>query len=193
MKRYIRCSTNKYNFQPGDKVTVYESKVGYANYDAEFISSYINKYGVEIAVIEPYRSGYKEVPYSYIIPSEKEYFYSLTLKDVLNPGFIRKLNHKDDSIWCRKIPYKRVDRDTSIENVVGSEADIICTKSGSEPRFRVVIIDYISKHGSTDRDITDEYGLAADDGLVQDALSILKNAPEVIVNFAGYQRTFRRT
>ena len=192
MKRYLKCSTNKYNFRSGDRVTVYEGKVGYANYDTTFIDSYLNSHGVEVALVEGSFGKTKEVPYSCIIPSEKEYFYSLTIEDVLTPEFVAELNHKDDSMWCKKISYKRVDRDQSIENTVGSDADIICTNPGENPKYRVVIIDYISKHYNVDRDITDESGLTADDELIYDALDILKHADEVIVNFAGYQRTFRK-
>lgn len=192
MKRMIIATrgTDPDDFSPfhwGDEVTVYESKVGYANYDGVLVDTYVNEHGVKIGVVET-EGGYHDVPYSYIVPSQKKYFYSLNIDDVLQKSFINKLVNKDDSIFCKKIPYKRVDRDASMENVVGCEADIISYNDG----FRVVITQYISKHYDVTRDIQDERGLSVNDPMIDEALSILKTAPEVIVNFAGYQRTFKR-
>lgn len=199
MKRYIRCSTlNKYGIQPGDPITVYNSKEGYTNYEADFIESYINRDGHEIAIIEkPRERGQDEVYYNQIIPSQRDYFYSLTLSDVLTPEFVASMVHNKDSIWCKNVRYSRVDRDMSIENVVRNDAYIGCSNhSGTcmvdTPRFKVSIVSYISKHGSIDRDVICEYDLLAGDELVYEALDVLRHADEVVVNFAGYQRTLRR-
>ena len=182
MKRYIKSNQV---LQVGDEVTVYEGKVGYANYDGVLVDIYTNKYGSEMGVVET-RGGYDDVHLTSIIPSQKKYFYSLTRDDILQKSFVKKLVNRDDSMWCRKIPCKRVDRDNSIENIVGYEADIIRESNG----FRVVITNYISKHYEETRDIRDEHQLSADDPMIDEALDILKTAPEVIVNFAGYQRKF---
>lgn len=192
MKRMIVAThgTDADDFAPfhwGDEVTVYEGKVGYANYDGVLVDTYVNEHGVKIGVVET-KGGYEDVPYSCIVSSQKDYFYSLSIDDVLQKSFITKLVNNGDSIWCRKIPYKRVDRDASMENVVGCEADIIGGKDG----FRVVIIQHISKHYDVTRDIQDERGLSVNDPMIDEALEILKTAPEFIVNFAGYQRTFKR-
>ena len=152
MKRMIIAAneTNADDFAPfhyGDEVTVYEGKVGYANYDGVLVDTYVNNYGVKIGVVET-KGGYDDVPYSSIIPSQKKYFYSLSIDDVLQKSFIKKLVNKDDSVWCRKIPYKRVDRDAGMENIVGCEADIMYESSsnpGYYSGYRVVIIQYISK------------------------------------------------
>ena len=157
MKRWIHAATsNKVNCSVniGDDVTVYEGKVGYANYDGVLVDTKVNKYGVEIGVVDT-GNRIKEVPMSSVVPSEKKYFYSLKLSDVLTKEFISQMTHKDDSIWCSKIRYSRVDRDTNMENVVGSQADIQAVKPG-EQDYRVIIMTYISKHGSVDRDVVDE-------------------------------------
>lgn len=187
MKRWIHASSD---VEIGDKVTVYESKVGYANYDGTLVDVETNKHGVEIGVIDTGKRTTK-VPMSYIIPSEKEYFHSLTLDDVLTKKFVSELVHKDDSMWCDKIKYSRVDPDLGMENVVGSEANIQAIKP-NEQDYRVIVISYISKHGSVDRDITDEWHVGISDPLIDDALGILSNANEVVVNFAGYQRVFKK-
>lgn len=189
MKRWIHAATET-NIKPGDKVTVYESKVGYSNYDGTFLGQETNRYGVALGLVKT-ASGIEKVSMSRIIPSEKEFFDSLTRDQVLTYDFIRELTHEGDSIWCKKTPYKRVDRDTNMENVVGEDADIINCKVGNAI-FRVVITTYISKHGSVTRDVIDEQNIHADDLLIADCLDILNHADEVIVNYAGHQRIFKK-
>ena len=192
MKKWIHAATDaEHSFEPGDRVTYYNSTVGYANYDAEFVRYETNKYGVQVAVIKSLASEKeKQVPTDYIIPSEKEYFYSLSREDVLSKDFIAKLIHKDDSMFCSKIRYKRVDKDPGMENVTGAEADIISDKEGKQS-WRVVLLKYVTKHYSEDRELeADEWGCKLSDPLIDEALSILEKAPEFYVNFAGYQRKF---
>lgn len=189
MKRWIHAATEtSYNFEPGDQVTVYEGKVGYANYDAEFVRYETNVHGVQMAVIKR-ASGIDKVPASVIMPSERDYFYSLTRNDVLTKEFVAKLIHKDDSMFCDKIRYKRVDRDPGMENVTGIDADIMNDKTG-EQSYRVIITRYITKNYDETRDWDDEWGTKLNDPLIDDALDVLKKAPIVYVNFAGYQRKF---
>ena len=192
MKRWIHAATDiGYDIQPGDTVTVYESKVGYSNYDATLEEYFTSSRGVKMAKLRRSSGRTEDVPASIIIPSEKEWFYSISLSDVLTKEFVSKLTHKDDSMWCSKIPHKRVDLDRGMENVTGVEADIMNTKQG-QPEFRVMIVTYTSKHYEETRDIEDEWDLTVNDPMIEDALAILKTAPEVVVNFAGYQRTFKR-
>ena len=191
MKRWIHAATEStYNFEPGDQVTVYEGKVGYANYDAEFVRYETNPHGVQMAVIKR-ASGVDEVPASVIVPSEKEYFYSLTRDDVLKQDFVAKLIHKDDSMFCHKMRYKRVDRDPGMENVTGLDADIMNDKTGQQS-YRVIITTYITKNYDETREFEDEWGVKIGDDLIGDALEVLSQAPEFYVNFAGYQRTFKK-
>lgn len=189
MKRWIHAATVT-NIKPGDKVTVYESKVGYANYDGTFLGQETNRYGVAVGLVKT-NHGIEKVPMTSITPSEKEFFYSLTRDQVLTYDFIRELTHEGDSIWCKKTPYKRVDKDTNMENVVGKDADIMNCKAGS-PEFRVIICTYTSKHGSATRDVVDEWNVSTDDELVAEGLDILSHTDEVIVNYAGYQRIFKK-
>lgn len=190
MKRWIHAATEtSYNFEPGDQVTVYEGKVGYANYDAEFVRYETNVHGVKMAVIKR-ASGIDKVPASVIIPSEKDYFYSLTRDDVLRRDFVAQLIHKGDSMFCHKIRYKRVDKDPGMENVTGLDADIMNDKTGQQS-YRVIITTYITKNYDETREWEDEWGVTIDDDLIQDALDVLSKAPEFYVNFAGYQRTFK--
>jgi len=190
MKKWIHTSTDSPALAPGDKVTVYNSKVGYANYDGVFLGYETNAYGVKMALVKT-DHGNERVHPSSIIPSEKEYFYSLTRNDVLTVDFIEQLIHKDDSIFCHKIKYDRVDRDPGMENVTGVEADIMNSRTGQQS-YRVIITTYITKNYSESREYEDEQGVGPDDPLIQDALDILSNAPEFYVNFAGYQRTFKK-
>lgn len=78
-----------------------------------------------------------------------------------------------------------------MENVTGVEADIINSRVGQQS-YRVIITTYITKNYSESREYEDEHGVGPDDLLVQDALDILSKAPEFYVNFAGYQRTFKK-
>jgi len=188
MKRYIRSSTAPtYDFDLGDTVTVYNGTHGYANYDGEIVYLYINRYDVAMARVRS-RSGDHDVALSSIIPSQRAYFYSLTINDVLTKDFISKMKFKDDSMWCDRVNSSRVDHDVSIENTVGYEAYIASYTSG----YRVCITDYISKHYTVTREIEDESGLSVNDPMITEALDILKSAPEVVVNFAGYQRIFKK-
>ena len=192
MKRWIHAATDvEYNIQPGDRITVYNGTHGYANYDADFIEYFTNKNGVKMARILHDNGKEDTTPASYIIPSEYEWFKTATLDDILTKDFVASMYHQDDSIWCNKIRYNRVDRDEGMENVTGVDADIMNIKKG-QPRFRVVIIHYINKHYQETRDIEDESGLSVDDPMIDEALDILKRAPEVIINYAGYQRTFKQ-
>lgn len=191
MKRWIHAATEStLNFKPGDKVTVYEGRVGHANYDAEFVRYETNQYGVPVAVIKT-KTNQQRVPVKSVIPSEKEYFYSLTREDVLTQEFVSRLVHIEDSMFCRKIYQKRVDGDPGMENVTGLEADIMNDAPGKQS-YRVIISTYITKKYTETRDDTDERGVDIDDHLIDDALEILSQAPEFYVNFAGYQRTFKR-
>ena len=190
MKRWIHASLDLQPLQEGDAVTVYNGTHGYSNYDGVLIDEEINKYGVKIAVVDTGKR-IEKVPMSSIIPSQKKYFRSLTIDDVTTKEFIAQMIYKDDSIWCDKIRYDRVDRDTNMENVVGVDAMIKTVREG-EQNYRVVISDYISKHGSITTDTQDEWDVKLDSRLIYEALDILKRAKEVVVNFAGYQRVFKR-
>ena len=190
MKRWIHASSDTNSVSIGDEVTVYSGTHGYANYDGTLIDTEVNKYGVEVGVVDTGKR-IEKVPMSSIIPSEKRYFYSLKLDDVLTSEFVAKMIHRDDSMWCDRIKYPRVDRDLGMENVVGTEAHIQATKPG-EQDYRVVVVSYIDKHGSTDRDIIDEWHIGLNDPLVDEALDVMSKANEVVVNFAGYQRIFKQ-
>ena len=78
-----------------------------------------------------------------------------------------------------------------MENVTGIEADIMSAKEG-EQVYRVVITTYITKNYQETREHDDEHNISLDDALIQEALDILKDAPEVVVNYAGYQRKFEK-
>lgn len=191
MKRWIHAATDTAkNIKPGDKVTVYESKTGYSNYDGTFLGQETNKYGVAIGLVKT-NHGTEKVSMSSIIPSEKEMFYSLSRDQVLTFDFIKELTHRDDSIWCNKVKYSRTDRDTNMENVVGEDAFIKNCKDNEE-LFRVVIKTYISKHGSVDRDVIDEWDVPITDALIAEALDIMEHSDEIVVNYAGYQRKFTK-
>lgn len=185
MKLYVKASRNIYSFEPGDQVTVYEGAHGYANYDATFVETYQNRYGVDMAVVRT-KGGDKNIALSSIIPSQHAYFYSLSLDDVLTKDFVAGMIYKDDAMWCDRINASRVDRDASIENIVGYDAYIAHYPSG----YRVAITEYISKNYSTTSESDDRDRLSIDDPMITEALDILKSAPKVVVNFAGYQRIF---
>lgn len=190
MKRWIHADTElTSSFKPGGKVTVYESTVGHANYDAEFVRYETNQYGLPLAVVKT-RTKQQKVPVKMVIPSEKEYFYSLTREDVLTQDFVAKLIHKEDSMFCHKIHQKRVDKDPEMENVTGVDAYIANDAPGKQS-YRVAISTYITKKYTETREDTDERGVGIDDQLIDDALGILSQAPEFYVNFAGYQRAFK--
>ena len=189
MKRLIiQSSSSIDNINIGDEVTVYNGMVGYSNYEGTLVDKGVNQNGVLVGYVD---NGHKvkEIPLSSIIRSEKRYFNSLTISDVLTKDFVAKMTHKGDSIWCKRTKYSRTDRDTNMENTVGMDAHI---QSLNTPKqgYRVVLTTYISKHGSVDRDVVDELHVSLNDELIDEALDILANANEVIVNFAGYQRVF---
>jgi len=187
MKRYIACSRdeNKYDLSPGDSVTVYAS-TGYANYEGILEDIYTNKYNVQIARVST-KHGYENVPLSSVIPSQRDYFYSLSLDDILTEEFLSEMGFKDDAMWCDRVRVPRVDADPSIENTVGY--DVYVAPNGS--RYRVIITEYVSKHRST-TSYRDESKLALGNPKLDDAIDMMKSASEVVVNFAGYQRIFNR-
>ena len=188
MKRYIRSSTAKYSFEPGANVTVYEGKFGYANWEGTFVDSFINRYGVEMAKVRREYGEEENIPMSSIIPSQKKYLYSLDFDDVVTKEFVSSMVFKDDSIWCHRISVPRVDKNPSMENVVGYDALIVHYDSG----YRVNITTYISKNYSTTKESEDESRLSIDDPMIDEALEILRSADKVIVDFAGYQRVFTK-
>ena len=192
MKRYVKASHNIYSFEPGEQVTVYNGTYGYSNYEATFLETEINRHGVEMAVVESRARGQHQVPLSSIIPSQYQYFKSLTFDDVVSKSFVKKMIYDDDSMWCDRIRVSRVDRDASIENLVGCEAHIMGPGNFQNRGYRVCIIEYISKHYDTTKDYTDKYNLSVNDPLIDEALDILKSADKVVVNFAGYQRIIEK-
>lgn len=189
MKRLIiQSSSSIDNINIGDEVTVYNGMVGYSNYEGTLVDKGVNRNGIPVGYVD---DGHKieELSLSSIIRSEKRYFNSLTISDVLTKDFVAKMTHKGDSMWCKRTKYSRTDRDTNMENTVGMDAHIQSLHS-SKQGYRVVLSTYISKHGSVDRDVLDELHVSLNDELIDQALDILANANEVIVNFAGYQRVF---
>lgn len=190
MKRWIHASTDaSTSIKPGDRVTVYNGKHGHANYDATFEEYFTNSNGVKMAELSGVSSENSVVPASSIIPSEREWLYSISIDEVLTKDFVASMTHKDDSMWCDKVRTPRVDKDNEIENVTGIEAYMSGVQNDNT--LRVVITSYISKHYSEDEEWEDKM-VKVTNPLVDEALDILKRAPEVIVNYAGYQRIFKR-
>ena len=193
MKRWIHAATYnsvpKYDFQNGDPVTVYNGKVGYANWDGIYTGQHTNRYNVAIAEIAHDNGKIEDVPLSSIIPSQKKYFYSLTFDDVTSISFIKKMVYNGDSIWCDKVRYARVDSDPSIENIVGAEGHIICLGDND---YKVVVDRYISKHYQVTKDSEWDVHVSMNSDLFREALGIIQSADEVVVNFAGYQRIIKK-
>lgn len=188
MKRYIKSAKQTYyDFQIGDTVTVYEGKHGYANYDGKIVDIYTNSHDVVMAVVRC-RRGDINVPLSSIIPSQRDYFYSLSISDILSTAFLAKMQFENDSMWCNRVHASRVDRDPSIENTVGYDAYISPSRSG----YDVSITEYVSKNYSTTSYNQDAGNLPLTDPIIDEALDIMQSSNKVVVNFAGYQRVFER-
>lgn len=188
MKRYIKSAKQAYyDFQIGDIVTVYNGMQGYANYDGEIVDIYTNSHDVVMAVVRS-RSGDKDVSLSSIIPSQRDYFYSLSISDILSTAFLAKMQFKNDSMWCDRVNASRVDRDPSIENTVGYDAYISPGRSG----YDVSITEYVSKNYSTTSYSQDAGNLPLTDPIFDEAFDIMRSSNKVVVNFAGYQRVFER-
>ena len=166
----------KNKFQLGDKVTI--SEPGYYPQEDTIVNFFTNRHGVHCAKL---KSG-EEYPLSSLILSKKSDLDNLTRSDVLSIKFLSTLEY-DDSVWCNKVKYPRTDADPGIENIVGAEAFIAKTYDG---KYRINITYSISKHHHITSDSIDEKLGSLSEDIVNEAISILKDADKVYVNYGKY-------